>query len=96
MLDRRIRRGIVQLRLGGSCCHSHHGSRYPSDGLVRTYLLERQDPPERFVELVRFRKAEVESQLAAGVAANAGGVAACASAAEQTNAAPNATAEQAV
>ena len=45
------------------------GDRYPSDGLVRTYLLERQEPSERFTQLVRFRKAEVESQLASGVAA---------------------------
>lgn len=45
------------------------GDRYPSDGLVRTYLRQRQDASDRFTELVRVRKAEVESQLAAGIAA---------------------------
>ena len=43
--------------------------RYPSDGLVRTYLLQRQDASDRFAQLLRVRKAEVEAQLANGVAA---------------------------
>ena len=43
--------------------------RYPSDGLVRTYLLQRQDASDRFMRLLHVRKGEVEAQLAAGVAA---------------------------
>jgi len=45
------------------------GHSYPSGGLVRTYLLERQEAPERFVRLLRTRRAEVEQQLAEGIQA---------------------------
>lgn len=45
------------------------GESYPSGGLIRTYLLQRQDAPSRFVDLVRVRRQEVESQLANGIQA---------------------------
>jgi hypothetical protein len=45
------------------------GDSYPSGGLVRTYLLQRQDAPARFIELVRARRREIESQLEGGVQA---------------------------
>ena len=45
------------------------GERYPSGGLVRTYLLGHQDAPERFIALVRTRRAEVEEQLTEGIQA---------------------------
>ena len=43
--------------------------RYPSGQLVRLMIAQRQDPSERFSNLVRVRLAEVESQLEAGVQA---------------------------
>lgn len=45
------------------------GDSYPSGALIRTYRLQRQDAPNRFVDLVRTRRHEVEEQLAAGIAA---------------------------
>jgi hypothetical protein len=45
------------------------GDSYPSGALIRTYRLQRQDAPLRFVGLVRARRREVEEQLAEGIAA---------------------------
>lgn len=47
----------------------NEGDRYPSPGLVRTYLGELADPSEKFVKLLRVRRDEVETQLVAGVQA---------------------------
>ncbi|MHB1134768.1 MAG: hypothetical protein ACYC4L_20540 [Chloroflexota bacterium] len=45
------------------------GDSYPSGALIRTYRLQRQDAPARFVDLLRARRREVEEQLAEGIAA---------------------------